>query len=164
MPRYSKEFISEIKSRLRVSEVVGKFVKLTQRGNEFIGLSPFKNEKTPSFTVNDEKEFYHCFSSAEHGDIFSFLMKHKNMSYPDSIEYLAKQAGMDPERGVIRDPNYIERDYSSLKKIINEACNYFKEQLKTSREAQKYVEKRSIDENIINKFDLGYSGSGSNNL
>ena len=57
MPRYSKEFIGEIKSRLRVSDVVGKFVKLTQRGNEFVGLSPFKNEKTPSFTVNDEKEF-----------------------------------------------------------------------------------------------------------
>ena len=95
MPRYSKEFINEIKSRLRVSDVVGKFVKLTQRGNEFVGLSPFKNEKTPSFTVNDDKEFYHCFSSAEHGDIFSFLMKHKNMTYPESIEFLAKQAGLN---------------------------------------------------------------------
>ena len=94
MPRYSKEFIGEIKTRLRVSDVVGKFVKLTQRGNEFVGLSPFKNEKTPSFTVNDEKEIFHCFSSAEHGDIFSFLMKHKNMSYPESIEYLANQAGL----------------------------------------------------------------------
>ena len=59
MPRYSKDFIGEIKSRLRVSDVIGKFVKLTQRGNEFVGLSPFKNEKTPSFTVNDEKEFFH---------------------------------------------------------------------------------------------------------
>ena len=116
MPRYSKEFIGEIKSRLRVSDVVGKFVKLTQRGNEFVGLSPFKNEKTPSFTVNDEKEFYHCFSSAEHGDIFSFLMKHKNMSYPESIEYLANQAGLNPETGIIRDPNYVEKDFSSLKK------------------------------------------------
>ena len=63
MARYSKEFITEIKSRLRVSDVVGKYVKLSQRGNEFVGLSPFKNEKTPSFTVNDEKEFYHCFST-----------------------------------------------------------------------------------------------------
>ncbi len=164
MPRYSKEFISEIKSRLSVSEVVGKFVKLTQRGNEFIGLSPFKNEKTPSFTVNDEKEFYHCFSSAEHGDIFSFLMKYKNMSYPESIEYLAKQAGMDPNKGVIKDPNYVEKDYSSIRNIINEANNYFKEQLRTGIAAKKYIEKRSIDENIIKKFELGYSGTGSNNL
>ena len=91
MPRYSKDFIIEIKSRLKVSDVVGKFVKLTQRGNEYVGLSPFKNEKTPSFTVNDDKEFYHCFSSSEHGDIFSFLMKHKSMSYPEAIEDLAKQ-------------------------------------------------------------------------
>ena len=164
MPRYSKEFIGEIKSRLRVSEVVGKFVKLTQRGNEFVGLSPFKSEKTPSFTVNDEKEFYHCFSSAEHGDIFSFLMKHKNMSYPESIEYLAKQAGMNPEKGIIRDPNYLEKDFSSLKKIMNEANYFFKDQLNTSIEAQRYIEKRSINVNLIKKFDLGYSGSGSNNL
>ena len=71
MPRYSKEFIAEIKNKLSVSDVVNKFVKLTRRGNEYIGLSPFKSEKTPSFTVNDEKEFYHCFSTSEHGDMFS---------------------------------------------------------------------------------------------
>ncbi len=164
MPRYSKEFIGEIKSRLRVSDVVGKFVKLTQRGKEFVGLSPFKNEKTPSFTVNDEKEFYHCFSSAEHGDIFSFLMKYKNMSYPESIEYLASQAGLNPENGIIRDPNYVERDFSSLKKIINEANKYFKDQLNASSEAQKYIDKRSIEESIIKKFELGYSGNGNNGL
>ena len=164
MPRYSKDFIGEIKSRLRVSEVVGKFVKLSQRGNEFVGLSPFKNEKTPSFTVNDEKEFYHCFSSAEHGDIFSFLMKHKNMSYPESIEYLAKQAGMDPDKGIIRDPNYVEKDFSGLRNIISEANNYFKAQLNLSSEAQKYIDKRSIDDNIIKKFNLGYSGSVTNGL
>ncbi len=164
MPRYSKEFIGEIKSRLRVSDVVGKFVKLTQRGNEFVGLSPFKNEKTPSFTVNDEKEFYHCFSSAGHGDIFSFLMKHKNMSYPESIEYLANQAGLKLETGIIRDPDYVERDFSNLRKIISEANNFFKVQLKASSEAQMYINKRSIDEDIIKKFELGYSGNGNNNL
>ncbi len=164
MPRYSKEFIGEIKSRLRVSDVVGKFVKLTQRGNEFVGLSPFKNEKTPSFTVNNEKEFYHCFSSAEHGDIFSFLMKHKNMSYPESIEYLAKQAGMDPERVIIRDPNFVEKDFSALRNIMNEANNYFKHQLKHSTKAQRYLEKRTLDESLVKKFELGYSGSGSKNL
>ncbi len=164
MPRYSKEFIGEIKSRLRVSEVIGKFVKLSQRGSEFVGLSPFKNEKTPSFTVNDEKEFYHCFSTAEHGDIFSFLMKHKNMSYPESIEYLAKQAGMDPEKGIIRNSNYIERDFTSFRNIMNEANKYFKNQLNISTNARKYIEKRGIDKNIIKKFELGYSGPGSNNL
>ncbi len=164
MPRYTKEFIGEIKSKLLVSEVVGKFVKLSQRGNEFVGLSPFKNEKTPSFTVNDEKEFYHCFSSAEHGDIFSFLMKHKNMSYPESIEYLAKQAGMDPEKGIIRDPNYVEKDLKGIKKILIEASNYYRSMIHNNSSLKKYLEKRNLSDDIINKFELGYSGSRNNQL
>jgi len=164
MPRYSKEFINEIKSRLRVSDVVGKFVKLTQRGNEFVGLSPFKNEKTPSFTVNDDKEFYHCFSSAEHGDIFSFLMKHKNMTYPESIEFLAKQAGLNPENGMIKDANYIEKNYSSLKNLMNETSIFFQTQLTKSNVAKKYLDRRSIKDSIVDKFQLGYSGSSSNQL
>ena len=69
-----KEYLDEIKLRLKVSQVVGKTVQLKKRGKEFVGLSPFKTEKTPSFTVNDEKGFYHCFSSAEHGNIFDFLV------------------------------------------------------------------------------------------
>ena len=109
--KYPKEYLNEIKLRLKVSQVVGKTVQLKKRGKEFIGLSPFKNEKTPSFTVNDEKEFYHWFSSAEHGDIFSFLMKHKNMSYPDAIEFLAKQAGLDPNKGIIKDPAAKEEEF-----------------------------------------------------
>ena len=111
MPRYSKEFISEIKHKLKVSDVVNKFVKLTRRGNEFIGLSPFKSEKTPSFTVNDDKEFYHCFSTSEHGDMFSFMMKHKGYTYPESIEYLARLAGLDPSLGIVNTPydnNFME--------------------------------------------------------
>ena len=164
MPRYSKEFITEIKSRLRVSEVVSKFVKLTQRGNEFVGLSPFKNEKTPSFTVNDDKEFFHCFSSAEHGDIFSFLMKHKNMSYPDSIEYLAKQAGLNPESGIIKDSNYVENNYASLRGIMIEANKFYSSMLKQSEGIKKYLEKRQVNSDMWEKFDLGFSGSQSNQL
>ena len=70
--KYPKEYLDEIKLRLKVSQVVGKTVQLKKRGKEFVGLSPFKNEKTPSFTVNDEKEFYHCFSTGEHGNILIF--------------------------------------------------------------------------------------------
>jgi len=71
---------------------------------------------------------------------------------------------LNPETGIIRDPNYVEKDFSSLKKIINEANKYFKDQLKASSEAQRYIDKRSIDANIIQKFELGYSGNGNNNL
>jgi DNA primase (bacterial type) len=164
MPRYSKEFITEIKSRLRVSEVVSKFVKLTQRGNEYVGLSPFKNEKTPSFTVNDDKEFFHCFSSAEHGDIFSFLMKHKNMSYPDAIEYLAKQAGLNPESGIIKDANYIENNYTSLRSIMIEANKFYTSMLNQSEGIKKYLDKRQVNRDMWNKFELGFAGSQSNQL
>ena len=164
MARYSKEFITEIKSRLRVSDVVGKYVKLSQRGNEFVGLSPFKNEKTPSFTVNDEKEFYHCFSTAEHGDIFSFLMKHKNMSYPDSIETLAKQAGLDPERGMIRDKNFKENNYSALKVIMEEAAKFYHLNLVKNQKSMDYLDRRSVTKEIIEKFSLGYADQRGNSL
>ena len=154
MARYSKEFIAEIKSRLRVSDVVGKYVKLSPRGNEFVGLSPFKNEKTPSFTVNDEKEFYHCFSTAEHGDIFSFLMKHKNMSYPEAIEILAKQAGLDLERGMIRDKNFKENNFSVLKVITEEAAKFYHLNLIKNQKTMDYLDRRSISVEIIKNISV----------
>ena len=94
--KYPKEYLNEIKTRLKVSSVVSKFVSLKKRGKEFVGLSPFKNEKTPSFTVNDEKEFYHCFATSEHGNIFDFVMKTQNLRFGESVKYLANLAGMQP--------------------------------------------------------------------
>ena len=79
--KYPKDYLDEIKARLKVSNVVSKTVTLKKRGKEFVGLSPFKNEKTPSFTVNDEKEFYHCFATSEHGNIFDFVMKTQNFKF-----------------------------------------------------------------------------------
>ena len=96
MMKYPKEYLNEIKLRLKVSQVVGKTVKLKKRGKEYIGLSPFSNEKTPSFTVNDEKGFYHCFSSGEHGNIFDFLMKIKNYKFGEAVKTLSAEAGMQP--------------------------------------------------------------------
>ena len=165
MPRYSKEFIAEIKNKLNVSDVVNKFVKLTRRGNEFVGLSPFKSEKTPSFTVNDSKEFYHCFSTSEHGDMFSFMMKHKGYTYPESIEYLASLAGLDPSVGIISS-NYNDNfvDNTNLKKIFNDANNFFKNNLVNSDPTNKYLIKREISKNIIDVFSLGYASSKSDSL
>ena len=87
--KYPKEYLEEIKTRLKVSNVVSKSVNLKKRGKEFVGLSPFKTEKTPSFTVNDEKGFYHCFSTAEHGNIFDFIMKTQNFKFGEAVKYLA---------------------------------------------------------------------------
>ena len=94
--KYPKEYIDEIKNRLKVSSVVSKSISLKKRGKEFVGLSPFKTEKTPSFTVNDEKGFFHCFSSGEHGNIFDFLMKTQNLKFGETVKFLANMAGMRP--------------------------------------------------------------------
>ena len=94
--KYPKEYLDEIKTRLKVSSVVSKYVQLKRRGKEFVGLSPFKNEKTPSFTVNDEKGFFHCFSTSEHGNIFDFLMKTQNLKFGEAVRNLSNLAGLQP--------------------------------------------------------------------
>ena len=157
MARYSKEFITEIKSRLRVSDVVGKYVKLSQRGNEFVGLSPFKNEKTPSFTVNDEKEFYHCFSSGEHGNIFDFLMKTKSIGFGEAVKTLAAEAGMQPFRFSNFDQKKDLR-FKTYKNILKDYSDYFSQELfrAENKESLEYLLKRGLKKNIIEEFQLGY--------
>ena len=84
--RFSPQLLDEIRARLPVSQVVARKVALKKKGREFAGLSPFKSEKTPSFFVNDQKGFYHCFASGEHGDIFTFLIKTEGVSFPEAVE------------------------------------------------------------------------------
>src|SRR6201987_5373864 len=92
--RFPPQFLDELRARLPVSEVVGRRVKLRKTGREFSGLSPFNKEKTPSFTVNDQKGFYHDFSSGKHGDIFGFVMETEGVSFPEAVERLAALAGI----------------------------------------------------------------------
>ena len=155
--KYPKEYLDEIKLRLKVSQVVGKTVQLKKRGKEFIGLSPFKNEKTPSFTVNDEKEFYHCFSSGEHGNIFDFLMKTKSIGFGEAVRSLAAEAGMQPYRFSNFDKKKDLR-FQTYKNIFNNYSNYFHKQLFNSenKEALEYLLKRGLKKNIIEEFRLGY--------
>jgi len=94
MPRFSPDFLDELKSRLRPSTVIGRHVKLKKQGNEWVGLSPFTKEKTPSFFVNDQKGFFHCFSSGKHGDVISFLQETQRLSFPEAVERLAEEAGL----------------------------------------------------------------------
>src|SRR5262249_29882476 len=92
--RFTPQFLDELRARLPVSEVVGRRVKLRKTGREFSGLSPFNKEKTPSFTVNDQKGFYHDFSSGKHGDIFAFVMETEGVAFPEAVERLAQMAGV----------------------------------------------------------------------
>jgi len=155
--KYPKEYLDEIKLRLKVSQVVGKSVQLKKRGKEFIGLSPFKNEKSPSFTVNDEKEFYHCFSSGEHGNIFDFLMKTKSIGFGEAVKALASEAGMQPYRFSNFDQKKDLR-FQTYKKILKDYKNYFNQQLfdSNNQEALNYLFKRGLKKNIIEEFKLGY--------
>ena len=155
--KYPKEYLDEIKLRLKVSQVVGKTVQLKKRGKEFIGLSPFKNEKSPSFTVNDEKEFYHCFSSGEHGNIFDFLMKTKSIGFGEAVRSLAAEAGMQPYRFSSFDQKKDKR-FQTYKSIFKDYSNYFHQQLFNSinKESLEYLFKRGLEKNIIEEFKLGY--------
>ena len=155
--KYPKEYLDEIKLGLKVSQVVGKTVQLKKRGKEFIGLSPFKNEKSPSFTVNDEKEFYHCFSSGEHGNIFDFLMKTKSIGFGEAVKTLAAEAGMQPYRFSNFDKKKDIR-FQTYKKIYKEYLDYFYKELfnPNNKEALDYLNKRGLKKDIIEEFKLGY--------
>ena len=155
--KYPKEYLEEIKLRLKVSQVVGKTVQLKKRGKEFVGLSPFKNEKTPSFTVNDDKEFYHCFSTGEHGNIFDFLMKTKSVSFGEAIKILAAEAGMQPYRFSNFDKKKDLR-FQTYKSIFRDYSNFATKQLfdNNNQDSLKYLLKRGLKENTIEEFKLGY--------
>jgi len=155
--KYPKEYLDEIKLRLKVSQVVGKSVQLKKRGKEFVGLSPFKNEKSPSFTVSDEKEFYHCFSTGEHGNIFDFLMKTKSLSFGETVKELAAEAGMPQYKFSTMDAEK-EKRFNTYKNIYKEYADFFNQQLfkPENNQALLYLEKRRLNQSIIKEFNLGY--------
>ncbi len=153
--KYPKDYLDEIKLRLKVSQVVAKSVSLKKRGKEFVGLSPFKNEKTPSFTVSDEKEFYHCFSTGEHGNIFDFVMKTRSMGFGEAVKSLAAEAGMQPYRFSNFDEKK-EKKFQVYKNIYEDYSNFFHKELSINQEAKNYITKRGITNNIIQEFKIGY--------
>ena len=161
--KYPKEYLEEIKLRLKVSQVVGKTVKLKKRGKEFIGLSPFSNEKTPSFTVNDEKGFYHCFSSGEHGNIFDFIMKIKNYKFGEAVRILAADSGMQPYRFTKQDEEKQNR-WKIYNKILEKYANFCIEELESKKysEVNEYLQKRKVTNKEIDFFKIGYASVNNN--
>ncbi len=158
MMKYPKEYLNEIKTRLKVSTVVSKFVSLKKRGKEFVGLSPFKNEKTPSFTVNDEKEFYHCFATSEHGNIFDFVMKTQNLRFGEAVKYLANMAGMQPYMFTKQDEER-EKKWREYCLIFNQYVEFYHDELiknETHNKARNYLKDRNISKDQVKKFKIGY--------
>ena len=156
--KYPKEYLDEIKTRLKVSTVISKSVSLKKRGKEFVGLSPFKNEKTPSFTVNDEKGFYHCFSTGEHGNIFDFLMKTQNLKFGETVKSLANMAGMRPFI-FSKEEEQREKKFKLYISAFNDYLNICHDNILSnqSRIISEYLKKRNLSLDIIKKFKLGYN-------
>ena len=162
--KYPKEYLDEIKTRLKVSSVVSKSVQLKKRGKEFVGLSPFKTEKTPSFTVNDEKGFYHCFSTSEHGNIFDFLMKTQNLKFGEAVKSLANLAGMRPYTFSKQDEER-EKNWKEYSLIYNQYVQFYHDELlknESSSLAREYLKKRNLSKEEVKKFKIGYVDKHAN--
>ena len=145
---------AEIKSRIKLSEIISKKINLKKKSeNSYLGLCPFHNEKTPSFHVHDEKQFYHCFGCEKHGDIFSFIMETENLDFFNALKYLANLVGLN-----INDKSqniFVQNYYDALELSLN----FFKETLynKKSANVLDYLKKRGLDINICKEFQLGYA-------
>ena len=155
---FPKEFPDTLRANILTSEVVGKKVKLKQRGNEFQGLCPFHNEKSPSFSVNDQKGFYHCFGCQAHGDIISFVINNEGLEFKDAVIGLADDFGIPiPQVDVVNTGHYnkLERDYL----ILEKACQFFEKNLydPLGSEAREYLKTRSLTSTISKKFRLGFA-------
>lgn len=154
---FPKDFPDKLRSTILVSEVIGKKVKLKASGKEFHGLCPFHNEKTPSFTVNDQKGFYHCFGCSAHGDVISFVMQNDGMDYKDAVNKLADDFGIAIPKVVVDEvrETKLERDYLILEKI----CQFFEKNLflSSNKIALSYLQKRGISLETIKKFRLGFA-------
>ena len=122
--RFDDRFLDEIKSRLRLSDVIGKSVKLRRQGREYVGLSPFTKERTPSFFVNDDKGFDHDFSSGKHGDLISFLQETERLTFMEAVERLAAEAGMAlPEPDPQAELREKERAGGEARRKLRRSCS-----------------------------------------
>ena len=156
--KYPKEYLDEIKTRLKVSTVVSKSVALKKRGKEYVGLSPFKTEKTPSFTVNDEKEFYHCFATSEHGNIFDFVMKTQNFKFGEAVKHLAQLAGMQNYTFSKQDEER-EKKWKEYLSLYSQYVDFYHDELlknETYSDARDYLKNRSLGKEEVKKFKIGY--------
>lgn len=158
MSAISKQFLDELRSRLRLSEIIGHRISVTRAGREFKACCPFHNEKTPSFTINDDKEFFHCFGCGAHGDHLGFVMRYDNLPFMEAVEMLAGQAGMQVPRPTPQDREKIDRQ-DKLYKIMEAAAQWFTAQLfdPVHADVLAYLRGRGLRDETIAAFRLGYA-------
>lgn len=157
------EFLDSIRGRVTLSGVISADVKLTKAGREFKACCPFHGEKTPSFTVNDDKQFGHCFGCGWHGDHFSWLTQFRQMTFIDAVKELAARAGVDMPA---RSPAQIERAAraATTREVMDAVQAVFADQLKQAGAVMEYLAARQIDQRQIDRFGLGYARGGDGSL
>ena len=158
-------FLEEIRSRLPLSEIVGKRLKLTRAGREYKACCPFHNEKSPSFYVNDEKQFYHCFGCGAHGDVIGFVMHNDRLSFPEAIESLAALASLTVPRDTPVDRERFDHE-KRLIQLLDRTTAFFEEQLfaPVGREALVYLRGRGLTDEAIRRFRIGYAPTDAQSL
>ena len=152
-------FLDELRARLSLSDVVGRKVSLKRRsGAEYAGLCPFHNEKSPSFTVNDKKGFYHCFGCGEHGDAVGFVMKTEGLSFPESVEKLAREVNLPVPRATPAERERADRA-ATLQQVVELAALWFQKQLRlpAGRQGLDYLRGRGLSDAVIDDFRLGFA-------
>jgi DNA primase len=159
-----KSFIQDLLNRLDIVDVVERYVPLKKAGANYVACCPFHNEKSPSFTVSQSKQFYHCFGCGAHGTAIGFVMEHAGMGYVDAIEDLARSAGLEVphERSAAGEQH--QRVAPDLYEVMQAATRYYREQLKLSPRAIDYLKKRGLSGEIAAKFGIGYAPDGWQNL
>ncbi|MEE8534477.1 MAG: CHC2 zinc finger domain-containing protein, partial [Kiloniellales bacterium] len=155
---FPPEFLDEIRIRAPLAGIVGRRVKLRRRGREHTGLCPFHNEKTPSFTVSEEKGFFHCFGCGAHGDVMGFVMRAEGLSFPEAVERLAAEAGLQVPRASPEE-RAAARRRADLFEVLEAACAWFGTQLAEGggAEARGYLVRRGVRPETLAAFRLGYA-------
>ena len=162
---FSDQFLDELRGRVGLADVIGRRVKLVRKGREFHGLCPFHKEKTPSFTVNEEKGFYHCFGCQSHGSIFDYVMETEGLNFPEAVEKLAGEAGMEVPRDTPEE-RVRQQQRQTLIDVSEAAAGLFEKALHMpeGKAALDYLRGRGLSDEIIKRFRLGFAPSGRNRL
>ncbi|HOZ28608.1 MAG TPA: DNA primase [Hyphomonadaceae bacterium] len=159
--RFPEEFLNELKSRVRLSDVVGKKVSLKKRGKDWVGLSPFSSEKTPSFYVHDDRGFYKCFSTQKSGDAITFLTETERLTFAEAVEKLARDVGLElPTQSAGEAQQYRKR--ATLIDWVEKACVFFEDQLRkpAGTEAREYLQKRGFGPEAWSRHRMGFAPDG----
>jgi DNA primase len=155
-----KNFIDDLLARIDIVEIIGTRVQLRKTGSNFTALCPFHTEKTPSFTVSPNKQFYYCFGCGAHGNAIGFLMDFDRMEFVDAIETLASHLGIE----VPKETNTKQQPTQQLFKLLNEVNKYYQRQLRQSNKAINYLKARGLSGEICKRFNIGYAPCNWDNL